>query len=329
VPVVLLVGTFELFDEDEAEASGADAHLKKPFDSQELLELVGRLLATGGEASAAAEPEALDAEPEPAQASDAAPSVEPPAEPAAPVAVEAAPPAPPPAPPSTPATAEAEPPAEPEESEPPAAEQRPVTFDLTSEQPAPAAEEPFHLDEPRPSSQTGVGEVFRFSVPEPEPEVEPETGPEPAAEVADSDLETPGWGGDEEPAAAGEPEPASPFAVVAGEEGEPFRIGAEEEEDDDPTVADRPLATAGTVSAEEAIDRAAEQAPSPPASEGPAPAQGGGSVGLDDADVERIARRVAELIGEGVVREVAWEVIPDLAEVVIKDRLRELEGQID
>jgi hypothetical protein len=30
-----------------------------------------------------------------------------------------------------------------------------------------------------------------------------------------------------------------------------------------------------------------------------------------------------------VVREVAWEVVPDLAEVVIKDRLRELESQID
>jgi hypothetical protein len=30
-----------------------------------------------------------------------------------------------------------------------------------------------------------------------------------------------------------------------------------------------------------------------------------------------------------VTREVAWEVVPDLAEVVIRERLRELEGQID
>jgi len=49
---------------------------------------------------------------------------------------------------------------------------------------------------------------------------------------------------------------------------------------------------------------------------------------LSDDDVDRIARRVTELIGEGVVREVAWEVVPDLAEVVIKERLRELEDQV-
>jgi len=29
------------------------------------------------------------------------------------------------------------------------------------------------------------------------------------------------------------------------------------------------------------------------------------------------------------VRDIAWEVIPDLAEVVIKDRLRELESQLE
>jgi CheY-like chemotaxis protein len=50
---------------------------------------------------------------------------------------------------------------------------------------------------------------------------------------------------------------------------------------------------------------------------------------ISDSDVERIARRVAELISERVVREVSWEVIPDLAEVIIKDRIRELESQVD
>jgi hypothetical protein len=69
-------------------------------------------------------------------------------------------------------------------------------------------------------------------------------------------------------------------------------------------------------------------APSPGEVEPAAPATG--RLGpLSDEDVDRIARRVAEVLGERVVREVAWEVIPDLAEVVIKDRLRELEGQID
>jgi CheY-like chemotaxis protein len=61
-----------------------------------------------------------------------------------------------------------------------------------------------------------------------------------------------------------------------------------------------------------------------PAAGGPAAAPA-----LGDQDVDRIARRVVELIGDKVVRDIAWEVIPDLAEVVIKDRLRELESQIE
>lgn len=49
------------------------------------------------------------------------------------------------------------------------------------------------------------------------------------------------------------------------------------------------------------------------------------SEGLSEADVDAIARRVVEMLGDDVVREVAWEVVPDLAEVAVKDRLRELE----
>lgn len=50
---------------------------------------------------------------------------------------------------------------------------------------------------------------------------------------------------------------------------------------------------------------------------------------LADEEIERIARRVAELIGAQTVREVAWEVVPDLAEVAIKQRIRELESQLE
>jgi CheY-like chemotaxis protein len=51
--------------------------------------------------------------------------------------------------------------------------------------------------------------------------------------------------------------------------------------------------------------------------------------GLSDEAVEQIARRVVELLSNDAIREVAWEVVPDLAEVVIKDRLRELESQVE
>jgi CheY-like chemotaxis protein len=44
LPVLLLVGTFEVFDAAESESAGADGHLKKPFDSQELLRRVRELV---------------------------------------------------------------------------------------------------------------------------------------------------------------------------------------------------------------------------------------------------------------------------------------------
>ncbi|MES1211101.1 MAG: response regulator, partial [Acidobacteriota bacterium] len=53
VPVLLLVGTFEPFDEGQARAAGADSFLKKPFDSQELLQRVQDLIASRPAADAA------------------------------------------------------------------------------------------------------------------------------------------------------------------------------------------------------------------------------------------------------------------------------------
>ena len=47
VPVVLLVGAFEPFDQVEANRVGADAHLTKPFESRTLVETVRRLIGAG------------------------------------------------------------------------------------------------------------------------------------------------------------------------------------------------------------------------------------------------------------------------------------------
>jgi CheY-like chemotaxis protein len=170
LPVLLLVGTFEPFSKEEFAASGADASMKKPFDSQELLREVKQMLERGGE---------------------------------------------------------------PEEVAQPVGE-----------------ESGWQLDEADPLESTAV---------------EPH---------------------------APEPAPATPTAPPAA-----------------------PVAYAPAVTAPPAPVPAAT---APPAA-GP----------LSDADVDRIARRVVELIGDRVIREVSWEVIPDLAEVVIKDRLRELESQVE
>jgi CheY-like chemotaxis protein len=63
-PVMLLVGTFEPFDESEAARVGCDAHLTKPFDSSEMIEtvraLVGnKLMPPAGKASHSVSAEGL------------------------------------------------------------------------------------------------------------------------------------------------------------------------------------------------------------------------------------------------------------------------------
>jgi CheY-like chemotaxis protein len=45
VPVLLLSGTFERFDEDRARSVGADGHITKPFEAQALVDRVNQLLA--------------------------------------------------------------------------------------------------------------------------------------------------------------------------------------------------------------------------------------------------------------------------------------------
>jgi CheY-like chemotaxis protein len=48
---------------------------------------------------------------------------------------------------------------------------------------------------------------------------------------------------------------------------------------------------------------------------------------LTEEQIDRIARRVVQLMSEQVVRNIAWEVIPDLAEIVVKERIRQLESE--
>ncbi|WP_176063908.1 response regulator, partial [Anaeromyxobacter diazotrophicus] len=54
IPVLLLAGTFEAFDEGRARAAHADGHIAKPFESQALLTKVKELLAAPAPARSAA-----------------------------------------------------------------------------------------------------------------------------------------------------------------------------------------------------------------------------------------------------------------------------------
>lgn len=45
---------------------------------------------------------------------------------------------------------------------------------------------------------------------------------------------------------------------------------------------------------------------------------------ISDDEVDMIARRMVELLGDKAVRDISWEVVPDLAEVMIHDVIRQL-----
>jgi CheY-like chemotaxis protein len=80
VPVLLLTGTFEAFDEERAQQAQADGHITKPFEAQALVDRVNELLARAPQSAAAPAP----SPPEPAPA--AAETVITPAAPEPPVA---------------------------------------------------------------------------------------------------------------------------------------------------------------------------------------------------------------------------------------------------
>ncbi len=86
VPVLLLTGTFEPFDEDKARSVGADGWIPKPFESQTLVDRVEALLAKAAEEPGVAAPvapaapaaplAAVDEAAEPAPAAAASPSAD-------------------------------------------------------------------------------------------------------------------------------------------------------------------------------------------------------------------------------------------------------------
>lgn len=300
VPVLLLVGTFEPFDEAQSRAAGADSYLKKPFDSQELLQRVGELLA--GSPAAAAAPAGI-AEPPLAMPSLGSETVRMPSMGFAP---------------------------EPELVSPPA-EQDWGGFELEAEPLAEPEVEPFSagsefsLEEPSEDWQRGAyapesEQLFRL-------EEEPVAPPPPASsnnvfgfepQTAAAEVEAAQSGAFDLPLTdterLGVPESSAPLLPSLEE--------TEQRIEDSSLSAPR-----GVEESHEPPSSAARMAVPPAVAAGTAAVVGNG--GLSDADVDRIARRVVELMGDKAVRDVAWEVVPDLAEVVIKDRLRELESQAE
>jgi CheY-like chemotaxis protein len=377
VPVLLLVGTFEPFDEGQARASGADSFLKKPFDSQELLQRVQDLLASRAGTAAAAVPAA--APPPPLPDLSAAPfpqaSAEPgwgsfQLEPEAPAAF------------SSPAPF---PEAFPEQAAAPSAlresspfleeetpfvledEQAPIEFQGTEFQgtefqetelqveaapPLPAGEPLFDFDSPEPASledtAPALSNIDLDAAPGAAPrpaagfgapwitDTAPEERlgvPESAVPLVDSLAET-----------EARIEAPPPSSIAASHEPEAAWTPRETEPELwspmidapplPPTLAMTPPPLPGSFPVPPPVDAPPMPIIAPPPAAAPlavgsvsTSTNGGGH--LSEEDIDRIARRVVELMGDKAVRDVAWEVVPDLAEVVIRDRLRELESQVE
>ena len=336
IPVILLTGTFEPFDPDRADKAGCDAVVTKPFESQSLIHKVEELIEHaktqaptdrspspqfgGGESPFAAETPAAAAPEAPKsdqfatgsfQSANETPFQEPP-------------------------TGGGETRAFPK-----------MSFEDLSKPPEPPAASSSPWDEPQPTS----GETRAF------PKMTFEDLDKPAATPPTDARPSSAW--DEQPAPTGgetrafpkmtfedldkaapppPPPPAKPEPVEP-----PSWTMAPEPPPSTPSMWDEPPAFSGETKAFpkmsfEDLDKAAPPPPPPPplaSAEEPEPKMESPAMStspssnneLSDEQVDRIARRVVQLMSDTVVRNIAWEVIPDLAEMVVKERIRQLESE--
>ncbi len=249
VPVLLLAGAFEPFDDDRGRRSGADGHIVKPFDPGELVRRVDELLALssadttasrghGGAEELEAILDELAAEPSLAGA----------------------------------------PPESGVPWEPGVAGSDSGTSDIDSTS---------LLDSVAPADEASAASFGLESL---------APGTRDAGRSAHVTLEAGTIPG--EPASATGPMPA----------------------------LDEPLGTVGPSVREEEPSPAEElQAASDTGSAGPRSEFA--AAGLSPAEIDALARAVVARLGDQVLREIAWDVVPDLAEVIIRERIRELERE--
>jgi CheY-like chemotaxis protein len=294
VPVVLLTGTFEPFDRPRAELAGADSFVTKPFDSQGLASLVRDLVTKAAEDRAAAPPE-----PPPAPEPPPPPPVEETGESAEPTL-------------SGQGSFFAVPMAETQEVQPPH-EKDPYTTMMI-----PVSRSREFAPPPPPEEFQLSASPEEVTPPPPDPPTEPIEYVAPAPSLPVSDM---GLG-----ALDDEPPHRDLEADIAAFEASGRSATL-------PDLWDSPAARAA------AQDPSPEHAPGdlealaaeasltdlksliPQASALAAPAAGP----LSDDDIDRIAHRVLELSGERIVRKIAWDVVPELAERLVKERLDELD----
>uniref|UniRef100_C6E174 Response regulator receiver protein n=1 Tax=Geobacter sp. (strain M21) TaxID=443144 RepID=C6E174_GEOSM len=328
VPILLLIGAFEPLDEEKARDCGADASISKPFESQQLIDRVKEMLAVGKSRKSAPLPAAAPAAESAAEelwgdlsSFDTMPPVE---------APEAA---------SFPdaeavwgnVSAEAEP--EPAAAAPAvsvvaAAVQEELVeatqeddlwgaFELEEVQAAPAAPPSQLFGVVEPEGEFEAEELFSFD--EDAEDIE-ETGPaldlEPEAQIEElpvSISEEEFFSLAEEPAAAAEEAPAAAAEAEAFQfpEYDPFAVETEAMEPEAPAVA--------------APTPESAKAPQPAAAAAPASVASAAAVAALPAELseEQLVAALSKVSRE-VIERIVWEIVPDLAEVLIKEEIRKL-----
>jgi CheY-like chemotaxis protein len=322
IPVVLLSGTFEPFDRDKALAAGCSEIITKPFEARKLVDTVDRLLEQGPIPESA--PPDSDSVPadvfddspvsggEPVDEIDFGTRVTTP-EPAPDEAIDA----------ETSAGAEG------------------LDFTETGFDEMKAASEAA-LRPPEEVPEEGIDfemtagvRAESFTRPE-ESLADFGTGASESGGAADPFVDVPaGDDGVGLDAIAGDPfdetepsgRPAGFTTSEASPVEEPFTEADRDESDF--AFADAEAATPAEPTEAPDDDEPSEPRPEPVAEEAVAavPDTTPGH-GLSDEDVDRIARRVIELATERI-EQVAWEVIPDMAEIVVRERIRQLEADVD
>lgn len=303
-PLLLLTGSFEPFDEEKAVRCGADGHLAKPFESQQIIAKVHELYAMGQQRTTGAVPAAavVESAPAPTQPEPAFNLAD--FEPAAPAAVAETVAAP-----VEPAVAKAAAPVSPDDpwgaftlNETPAettvvlpadtATVEPDVFALVTEEPPAAA----------PAADSTVGASW---VP-----VEEQTF-EFREEIAEAPADT----------FAVQPEDSSPFEQTAYDQSAFEQTAFDQSAFEQTTV----LSDEGALAPETAAavqPPVAEPVTAPVAEAAPAPlaAAAAGTVALSE---EQLRQALAAASRETIER-IVWEVVPDLAESLIKEAIRRI-----
>jgi len=366
IPVVMLTGTFEPFDRDRAMAVGCSEVVTKPFEARKLVETIERLLESGGVAAvpgsmegavAPSDFEGAIAPPPPVYEGAVTPPVEQEEEYGTMMAsvedLESA------AAEDVPEEgldftstgfAAMEAAGKVDEEATLEAPDHGLAFDegvdegVTADtEPIPEAEEPAFksegIEQTQPLSSEEIAAAAEM-VPE---SYGSQTPPEPFADaaIAEESIDSGPFAAEEEPEIDTVPpdtyfpeetdeEAAITETAVDSEMAESPELEAEEE---DSGFSTGPIEKMDVPEETEAAAEPVEEPPEEPVTEIPAETVLPGvtpapAFALSDEDIDRIARRVLELAGDRLEK-IAWDIIPDMAEIVVKERIRSLEAEIE